>query len=318
MFISVVIPTHNKCDVLLNTLRMFQRQTLPQDCYEIIVVDNNCTDGTEQAVKGIMGGSVDIRYVFEKKISRGAARNAGINAAKGEVILFLDDDIVVECDHFERHLNYHDGSPLALMGRIRDVSKYPFGLSKYMLEKQFAGVWAIPDQTIDFENVPGLYVATGNLSVSRSALELIAMQDLDEGRILYFNESLFSRQDADLGVRLQCKLVRIKVARDIWSVHNHPRNWRGLQERSQRSGYWARIMMQKYPNLATPPKHIVPLPIVYISLSLAVFALPFALMLYPVWRWPFFKCIGIWGAFETNRGYWNAERKIANYECKKY
>lgn len=311
MFISVVIPTHNKWKVLLSTLRRLQTQTLPLECYEIIVVNNNCTDGTEQAVKAIMGGSVDIRYVVENRIGRGVARNAGINVAKGEVILFLDDDILVESTHLEQHLAYHNGTPLAVMGRIRDVSKYrPAVLGEYMLEKQFGGVWAFLDPTIDLENVPGLYVATGNLSVSRSALELIAMQDLHGSRILYFNESLLSRQDADLGVRLQSKGVKIKVARDIWGAHNHPRNWRGMQERSFRSGYWARIMMQKYPELAKQPKHIYPLPIAYALLSLAVSISPFALMLFPFWRWPLFKCIGIWGAFETNRGYRCAEREL--------
>jgi glycosyltransferase involved in cell wall biosynthesis len=297
--------------VLFQTLQRLQAQTLSPERYEIIVVGNNCTDNTEQVVKDIYRGSVDIHYVPEMREGRGAARNAGIYVARYGIILFIDDDILVESTHLEQHLAYHNGTPLALMGRIRDVSKYrPALLGEYMLEKQSGGVWAFLDPTIDLENVPGLYVATGNLSVSRSALELIAMQDLHEGRILYFNESLLSRQDADLGVRLQSKGVKIKVARDIWGAHNHPRDWRGMQERCFRSGYWARIMMQKYPGLAPPPKHIVPLPIAYTSLALAVCASPFALMLFPVWHWPFFKCIGIWGAFETNRGYWRAERKL--------
>ena len=312
MLISVVIPTHNKCEVLFQTLQRLQAQTLSPELYEIIVVGNNCTDNTEQVVKGMYRGSVDIHYVLEMREGRGAARNAGIYVARAGIILFIDDDIFVEPTHLEQHLTYHNGTPLAVMGRVWDVSKYPWGLGKYMLEKQFAGVWAFLDPTIDLENVPGLYVATGNLSVSRSALELIAMQNLHEDRILYFDESLLSRQDADLGVRLQSKGVRIKVARDIWSGHNHPRNWRGLQERSQRSGYWARIMMQKYPELAKAPKHIYSLPIAYGLLSLAVCISPFALMLFPFWRWPLFKCIGMWGAFETNRGYWSAEREMNN------
>jgi glycosyltransferase involved in cell wall biosynthesis len=311
MFISVVIPTHNKCTVLLQTLQRFLIQTLPPEQYKVIVVGNNCTDDTEQAVKSMIGGAIDIRYVSETRVGRGAARNAGINVTRDEVVLFIDDDILIEPDHLERHLAYHDGTPLAVMGRVRDVSQYrPAILGEYMLEKQFAGAWAILDPTIDLENVPGLYVVTQSLSVSRSALELIAMPDLHESRMLYFDESLLSRQDTDLGIRLQRKGVRIKVARDMWSEHNHPRDWRGVRERSQRSGYWARVMMQKYPDLAKPPKHLYPLPVAYASLAFAACALPFALALFPFWRWPIFKCIGIWAAFETNLAYWRAERDI--------
>lgn len=171
MFISVVIPTHNKCEVLFQTLQQLQTQTVSPEHYEIIVVGNNCTDNTEQVVKDMSRGSVDIHYVPEMREGRGAARNAGIYVARGGVILFIDDDIVVEPTHLERHLAYHDGAPLAVMGRIRDVPEYrPVVLGKDMLEKQFGGPWGVLDPTIDLENVPGLYVVTQNLSVSRSAL----------------------------------------------------------------------------------------------------------------------------------------------------
>ncbi len=313
MFISVVIPTHNKCEILLQTLQRLQTQTISSECYEIIVVDNNCTDNTEQIVKKFSGsGLVDIQYISELREGRGAARNAGIHLARGDVILFMDDDILVKPDHLKQHLLCHNGDPLAVMGRIRDVSKYsPAILGEYMLGKQFAGVWVNFDSAINLKDVPGLSVATGNLSVSRSALELVAFSSVNEERSSYFNETLLSRQDADLGVRLQSKGVKIKV-KEIWCEHNHPRDWRGCQERSQRSGYWARIMMQKYPDLTKPPKHIYPLPFAYGLLFVAACVSPFAMMFFSFWRLPLFKCIGIWGAFETNRGYWRAEREVRN------
>jgi len=310
MFISVVIPTYNKCEVLLKTLQPLQTQSLYREHYEIIVVNNNSTDNTERSVKAIIEVFETIRYVFEPRQSRGAARNAGIRAAKGEIILFLDDDIIVEHDHLERHLSYFDGKPLALMGQVMDISKYPLGFGRYMHEKQFAGSGHGGWTNIDWENLPGLNVVTLNLSVSRSTLELIAIPNLHDGHISYFDESLLSRQDADLGIRLEQKGVRIKMAIDIWSKHNHPRDLRGLQERSQRSGYWAYIMMQKYPNIASPPKHIVPLFFAYTALAFAVCVSPLALVLFPIYRLPFYKCIGIWFSFETNRGYWRAEREL--------
>lgn len=85
--VSVIIPTHNRARYLGLAIDSVLKQTF--DDYEVIVIDDGSTDGTRDVVREY-GGSV--RYLHQENSGVGAARNAGIEAAKGEWITFLDDD----------------------------------------------------------------------------------------------------------------------------------------------------------------------------------------------------------------------------------
>jgi len=87
--VSVIIPTYNRAHLVSRAVRSVLDQTY-QD-FELVVVDDASTDNTEKVVKGFNDDR--IRY-FHHSENRGgsAARNTGIEAAKGEFIAFLDDD----------------------------------------------------------------------------------------------------------------------------------------------------------------------------------------------------------------------------------
>src|SRR5438876_870324 len=89
-FFSVVIPVYNRADVLDGALRSVLAQT-EQD-FEIIVVD----DGSKDDPARVVGAFDDPRIRFHRQINRGggAARNAGVDLAKGRFTAFLDSDDV--------------------------------------------------------------------------------------------------------------------------------------------------------------------------------------------------------------------------------
>jgi glycosyltransferase involved in cell wall biosynthesis len=70
--------------------------------YEIVIVDNNCTDATAQLVKQYAKQSPILRYVFEAQQGVSYGRNAGIAAAQADLIAFTDDDVLVESNWVER------------------------------------------------------------------------------------------------------------------------------------------------------------------------------------------------------------------------
>jgi len=89
--VSVVIPVFNDADGLKKTLTALQAQDYPKDKLEIIVVDNNSSDGSDQVALSFKGVTV----TYEKNIQNaGAARNKGLTIAKGEVIAFTDADCI--------------------------------------------------------------------------------------------------------------------------------------------------------------------------------------------------------------------------------
>lgn len=96
--ISVVIPVYNDPDGIAITLESITNQTYPATQYEILVVDNGSTDNTRGVIQSyIERYSELVTLVVEDEIQgRGAARNAGIEAASGSVFAFIDADMTVD------------------------------------------------------------------------------------------------------------------------------------------------------------------------------------------------------------------------------
>ncbi len=101
MLITVIICTYNRSESLKDTLNslIVQEGIIGFD-FEIVVVDNNSNDRTMDIVKTYMTKSYNlVRYIFEPEQGLSHARNAGIKAAKGDILAFTDDDVIVRNDY---------------------------------------------------------------------------------------------------------------------------------------------------------------------------------------------------------------------------
>jgi glycosyltransferase involved in cell wall biosynthesis len=108
MKLSVVIPTYNRRESLRRTLDGLTCQTFPPDEFEVIVVSDGSTDGTE-AMLIAYAASVPfaLRPITQANAGPSAARNRGIAEARHEVIVFLDDDVEPCPEFLARHAAYH-------------------------------------------------------------------------------------------------------------------------------------------------------------------------------------------------------------------
>jgi len=105
--ISVVIPAYNEEKYISESLESLQNQTIPQEFFEVIVVDNNSTDKTAQIAE-----SSGARLVGCQTQGVSAARATGSRAANGDIIAGTDADTVVAADWLEKildHFNEDDG-----------------------------------------------------------------------------------------------------------------------------------------------------------------------------------------------------------------
>lgn len=107
--ISVVVPTFNRRDRLHRVLMGLSRQTIAGS-FEVVVVSDGSTDGTDEYLRS--GETpLDVTVVTQTNAGPAAARNAGLLASRGTVVLFVDDDVVPSPDLVEQHLLTHEASP---------------------------------------------------------------------------------------------------------------------------------------------------------------------------------------------------------------
>src|SRR6478672_13557 len=91
--VSIIISTYNRCRILPDAIKSALQQTAKDTDYEVLVVDNNSTDGTREVVESFISDHPELRYIFAGNQGVANARNAGISQARGRILGFMDDDV---------------------------------------------------------------------------------------------------------------------------------------------------------------------------------------------------------------------------------
>ena len=108
--ISAVICTHNRVDCLQYCIDSLRDQTLYPEQYEILVVDNDSTDGTAQLCRRY-GDIVNFKYIHEPILGLSQARNRGLLEASGDFVGYIDDDAAAEPQWLEKALESFEMDP---------------------------------------------------------------------------------------------------------------------------------------------------------------------------------------------------------------
>jgi len=103
---SVIICTYNRAALLDLTLKSLISQTLDNRNFEVIIVDDGSSDDTRLIVDSYVE-KLPIKYFYQKNSGLASARNHGIYASQGEIILFLDDDDFATHTLLEKHIETH-------------------------------------------------------------------------------------------------------------------------------------------------------------------------------------------------------------------
>ena len=104
MDISVVIATHNQKERLRLVLAGLRGQTISAASFEVVVVDDGCSDGTAEMLDEV-GRQMDLKIVrLRPNEGRCVARNRGVEAATGEFVAFLDGDALPHPQWLQRHI----------------------------------------------------------------------------------------------------------------------------------------------------------------------------------------------------------------------
>ena len=139
MELSIIIPTYNRANTLRQCLEYLQKQNVRG--FEVIVVDDGSIDETKKIVENVAKTSwLDLHYYYQKNQKQGVARNLGISKAKGEIILFLGDDIFALPHLIENHLAVHHTFPYKNVAVLGHTTWAPFiEVNEYMKFLEWSG-----------------------------------------------------------------------------------------------------------------------------------------------------------------------------------
>jgi len=132
--ISVVVCTYNRAKFIGEALDSLAKQSLSTDLYEIIIVNNNCTDGTEAICKDFINNqpNLDIQYVIETNQGLSFARNRGIEESKYSIITYIDDDAYAKPDFLQLIFDFFIEHPNAVGLGGKVIPRYEIEEPKWM------------------------------------------------------------------------------------------------------------------------------------------------------------------------------------------
>ena len=208
MFVSVVIPTYNRQPILEKCLAALEQQLISGTAverYEVVVVDDGSTDGTPDWLRQNAARFPHVRLIEQSHGGPAEGRNRGVDQAHGDVIVFIDSDLVVT----PVFLAMHAAALQRSWRRTGDRLCFTYGavINTANFEQPTAERHKLRD-------LSWAYFATGNVAIDRSVLEQSGL--FDTGFRLY------GWEDLELGERLRRMNVRLIKCPEAVGYHWHP------------------------------------------------------------------------------------------------
>lgn len=184
--LTVIICTYNREKYIRPLLESLAANTLSKEKYEIILVDNNCQDHTHDVCMKFVASHPDIafRYVVETEQGLSAARNKGIKEAKGDLIVYVDDDALVDDHYLQDYFDWFDSHPetMAAGGPIYPLyeeGEEPKWMSPYT--KALLTAWMDYGNKVR-EYPSGRYPGGGNSAYRRTVFGQVGLFNTNLGR----------------------------------------------------------------------------------------------------------------------------------------
>ncbi|MBA7618359.1 Undecaprenyl-phosphate 4-deoxy-4-formamido-L-arabinose transferase [subsurface metagenome] len=234
MEVSIIIPTYNHRETLREALEFLFNQSYPKENYEIVIVDDGSTDGTEKMINSL-SPPCRLVYLHQDRKGPATARNLGIKNARGKIIIFIDSDIFSSPDFINEHVKFHRrfgdvvvSGPTVRTDKLKDVFS---DIKRRKFRESLA--WSGPS------------LITSNLSVKKEFLLKVGGFD---GEFVGMGW-----HDWELGLRL--KKLGLEVKRNVAAIVYHYKRKRRLSdipflcEKRREQGINAVLYYKKHPSL---------------------------------------------------------------------
>lgn len=236
--VSVVIPTYQRRESVLRALTALAVQTVSPGEYEVVVVIDGSSDGSREALQSL-SPQYTLRVLCQQNHGRAAACNAGIAAARGDIVVLLDDDMEATPDFLAAHLHAHaEGGERAVIGAapVTITTELPPPVAyvgrKFNRHLERLASVGGPLALRDFYS--------GNLSIRRDVLNKVG--GFDEAFTIYGNE------DLELSIRLRSAGIRLVYDAAAVALQSYDKDFRGLARDNMAKGHTAVLLARKHPH----------------------------------------------------------------------
>ncbi len=233
-FVSVVVPCYNSMKTLEACLQSLESQQYPKELYEVIVADNGSRDGSPDFV---LSKYPTIVLVHAKKKGSGYARNAGIEQAKGQLVLSTDADCVADPLWIANLVKAFQAAP-SNTGAVGGLI-VPF--SEKTRTERYQQAW-ISQPPVEDSEFKIRYTATPNAAFLTSALREVGGFD-----------GTLGFDDTDLGIRLEAAGYGIAYTRAAVVRHRNPVTLRELYRHRSKYGEFGFTIAKKHASLYGDP-----------------------------------------------------------------
>ena len=206
MDISIIVCTYNRVDNLKDCFDCLASQEISSNfSWEVLLVDNNSSDHTQQFTQDYAAQcNFLLRYTFESKQGLSHARNHGINASSGAILIFIDDDIRVSRNWLQSIYNTFDTQQCDSVGgriHIESAAKLP-----KWIKPELYGFLGYQDFGNEPHPIDGYkeFPFGGNMAIRRSIFNKVGLFDTEMGRkgTGLKKEELFKGEETDFFHRL--------------------------------------------------------------------------------------------------------------------
>lgn len=208
--VSVIIPTRNRKDSLSATIKSIAKLNYPKDQYEIIIVDDGSTDGTDNLVQELKY-NLPVTLHYYKQESRGisATKNVAINNSHGTVLAFTDDDCIIEKTWLKKIVKYFNSSKIGAVGGPDKVPSTATLLAKCIdySVTSFVGTGGVRQGKA--VRLAKYYPRGCNMAVPKAVIEKVGG----------FDETLVAGEDIELVYRIKRAGYLVQYAHDAFVWH---------------------------------------------------------------------------------------------------
>jgi GT2 family glycosyltransferase len=240
MQVSVVIPTLNRCDVVVRTVSVLAQQEFSSSEFEIVVVVDGSVDGTADALRSL-NTPCRLQVIEQENKGPSAARNAGGRVAVGDLFIFIDDDMICDRNLIAAHVAAHtSGSRIVGFGALFLSPDSPHSLASECFTREI-GALHLAYQRCRSTAWKETDCVFSNSSISRELFR-------ESGG---FDEAFRKREDLEFGIRLFSSGVLPQYVADAIAYQYYQKTDADLILEAEAFAEGDMLFARKHPELRT-------------------------------------------------------------------